>query len=151
MPNHKKITFMRSSMPNNPMKAGRKAVIGMERMGAATGFTKSWTQRKLAIKRPSGMATTAHQKNAWPIRHQLNATFLSSSLSFHSAGKAFTTSRGVGTEKRLTNSQCVRSAHTPITTTQAAVASPHLTGDGNSFLIENREAIKNFRLLIFDC
>src|SRR5215471_9530721 len=88
MPNHRKMTFMRSSIPNSPMKAGRKAVIGMERMGAATGLTKSWTQRKLAMKSPSGMAITAHQKNAWPIRHQLNATFLSSSLSFQSAGKA---------------------------------------------------------------
>src|SRR5215471_20055244 len=141
MPNHRKMTFMRSSIPNSPMKAGRKAVIGMERMGAATGLTKSWTQRKLAMKSPSGMAITAHQKNAWPIRHQLNATFLSSSLSFQSAGKALTTSRGVGTEKRLTNSQCVSIAHTATMTTHASVASVHLTVAGTSLRIENKEDI----------
>jgi hypothetical protein len=31
---------MVSSMPKRAMNAGRNAVIGMERMGAATGFTK---------------------------------------------------------------------------------------------------------------
>src|SRR5262252_9950780 len=102
MPNQRKMTFMRSSMPNKPTKAGRNAVMGMERMGAAMGFTKSWTQRKLAMNRPSGMAITAHHKNAWPMRHQLVATFFSNSLSVHSEGNARTTSKGVGTANVFT-------------------------------------------------
>src|SRR5690242_7745223 len=105
MPNHRKMIFMRSSMPKRPIRAGRNAVMGMERMGAATGFTNSCTQRKLAMSKPSGMAMIEHQKNACPMRHQLRATFLNRSLSFHNDGKAVTTSHGVATEKRLTRFQ----------------------------------------------
>ena len=41
MPNQRNATFIVSSIPNSAMNAGRKAVMGMERMGAATGLTKS--------------------------------------------------------------------------------------------------------------
>ena len=53
------------------MNAGRNAVMGIERIGAAIGFTRSCSQPKLAISRPSGIAISAHQMNACAIRHQL--------------------------------------------------------------------------------
>src|SRR5580700_2529893 len=48
---------------------------------------------------PSGIANTAHQKNAWAIRHQLINTFPSRSYSVHSLPKAWMTPRGLGSEK----------------------------------------------------
>ena len=87
------------------MKAGRNAVIGMERMGAATGLISSNSQRKLAISMPSGMATTAHQKNAWAMRHQLLKTLPSRSYSVHSNLKDLTTPSGVGSKEKCGPSQ----------------------------------------------
>src|ERR1019366_6418885 len=96
MPNHRKATFMVSSMPKKAMKAGRKAVMGMARIGAATGLTKSWTHRKLAINSPRGIAIQAHQKNAWAIRHQLCRTLPRRLYSLHRRPKAAITPVGRG-------------------------------------------------------
>src|SRR5215469_11170179 len=96
MPNQRKATFMVSSMPNSPMNAGRNAVMGMERMGAATGSTRSLNQRKLAMSSPSGMATTADHRNAWPMRNQLAHTFDKSPRSEKSKGNARKTPMGLG-------------------------------------------------------
>ena len=82
------------------MNAGRNAVIGMARMGAATGLMNSNSQRKLAISMPSGMATTAHQKNAWAMRHQLMNTLPSRSYSVHSIPKDRITPRGLGNSEK---------------------------------------------------
>ncbi len=71
MPKNRKPTFIASSMPNRAMNAGRNAVIGMDRMGAAIGFTRWCSQGKLPISRPSGMATSADQQKACAMRHQL--------------------------------------------------------------------------------
>src|SRR5271163_2838890 len=89
---------MVSSMPNKAMNAGRKAVSGIDRMGAATGLTNSKTQRNAAIKIPKGIAITVHHKNACAILHQLLATFPSRSYSVHSLPNARTTPSGFGSE-----------------------------------------------------
>jgi hypothetical protein len=81
---------------------------------------------------------TAHQKKAWPMRHQLSDTFLNSSLSDQSAGKALMTSSGEGTENLLTKFQWVKAAHIATTTTHAAVARASLAGRDNSFRICQR-------------
>ena len=98
---------MDSSMPNRAMNAGRKAVMGMERMGAATGLTRSCTQRKLPISRPSGMAITAHQKKACAMRHQLWITLPSRSYSVQSRKNARITPSGLGRENGGRMSQWV--------------------------------------------
>src|SRR5437763_195992 len=135
MPNHRKAIFMVSPMPNKPMKAGRNAVSGMERMGAAIGLIRLKNQRKLAMSRPSGMAMATHHENAWAMRHQLVATFFSRLLSDHSDGKARMTSSGVGTEKRFTISQWVTMVQTITTTTQLRKARAHLVAGETSLRI----------------
>src|SRR5213594_3588181 len=99
MPNQRKATFIDSSIPNSAMNAGRNAVMGMERIGAATGLTRSCTQRKLPIRSPSGMATTAHHRKACAIRHQLLITFPSRSYSVQRRANARITPIGLGSEK----------------------------------------------------
>src|SRR6266566_4243291 len=108
MPNQRKATFMVSSMPNKAMKAGKKAVIGMARIGAAIGFTSSKSQRKLAIRIPKGIAMIVHHKNAWAMRHQLFTTFPSRSYSVQSFPNARMTPMGLGKEKGGRISQWVR-------------------------------------------
>src|SRR6202008_2649641 len=111
MPNQRNASFMVSSIPNKAMNAGRNAVIGMARMGAATGFTKSKSHRKLAIRTPKGMATVVHQKKARAIRHQSFVTFQSRSYSVHSFPNARTTPMGFGKENGGRISQWVRAIH----------------------------------------
>ena len=123
------------------MKAGRKAVMGMERIGSAMGLMRSWNQRKLAISSPRGTATTTHHKNACAIRHQLVATFCRRSLSLHKEGKARMTSSGVGTEKRLTMFQWVTMVHTAITMAQATAARVHLMVGETSRRMENKSGM----------
>src|SRR5687768_8748927 len=122
MPNHRKATFMASSMPNRAMKAGRNAVIGMERIGAATGFTRSCIQPKLAISNPSGTATMVHQKKAWAMRHQLWKTLPRRSYSVQSAPKDRMTPRGWGKEKGGSKFQWVRTNQIVITSAQLTKA-----------------------------
>src|SRR5215469_13498591 len=98
MPNQRKATFIISSIPNSAMKAGRKAVIGMDRIGAAIGLTRSCNHLKPPISKPNGIATTADQKNAWAMRHQLWKTLAGRSYSVHRRPKALTTPIGSGTE-----------------------------------------------------
>src|ERR1039457_7126320 len=98
MPNQRNAIFIVSSMPNRAMKAGRNAVIGMERIGAATGLIRSWSQRKLPMRMPRGIAITALQKNACAMRHQLWNTFAQRLFSVHRRRKAFATPAGGGSE-----------------------------------------------------
>ena len=119
MPNQRKAIFMASSMPNRAMKAGRKAVMGMDRMGSAMGFTRSCSQLKPPISRPSGRATTAAQKKAWAMRHQLWKTLPSRSYSVHRRPKAVNTPSGSGTENGGSNFQRVRRYQKTTTRVQA--------------------------------
>src|ERR1017187_10939501 len=99
MPKKRKPTFIPSSMPKRPMKAETKAVMGMERMGSAMGLTKAWSQRKLPIKSPSGMAMAADQRKAWPMRHQLMKTLPGRSYSVQRRGKGGATPTALGAAK----------------------------------------------------
>src|SRR2546427_9577589 len=109
-------------MPKKVVKAWRDAVGGMARMGAAIGLISSKSQRKLAIRMPSGMATTAHQKNACAMRHQLLTTFPRRSYSVHNFPKAWITPSGFGSENGGRISQCVRPIHARITMLQLTIA-----------------------------
>src|SRR6516164_2957206 len=120
MPNQRKAIFIVSSIPNKAMNAGKKAVNGMARIGAATGLINSKTQRKLAMRIPKGIAKTVHQKNACAILHQLFTTFPSRSYSVQSLPKARTTPSGLGNENGGRISQCVRAI-------QARRMAPQLT------------------------
>src|SRR4030095_2101216 len=105
MPNQRKATFINSSIPKRAINAGRKAVIGILRIGAATGLMKSYSQGKLAIINPSGRATMADHRNAWKIRHQLWKTLPSRSCSVQRRTMAWTTPVGLGKEKGGKTSQ----------------------------------------------
>ena len=104
------------------MKAGTKAVMGIERIGSAIGLTKSCSQRKLPISRPSGMAMAADQRNAWPIRHQLMKTLPSRSYSVQSRAKADTTPIGFGRENGGSLPHSVMANQKSTTTAQLAMA-----------------------------
>src|SRR5579872_4031078 len=132
---------MPSSIPNSAINAGRNAVIGMDLIGAATGFTKSCIQPKLAISRPSGIAINTHQKNACAMRHQLCATFSSRLYSVHNRPKALTTPSGCGTENGGANSQYVTPNQTRIITPQLASPNATLARGETSLRIVNRSAI----------
>src|ERR1035438_10532567 len=122
MPNQRNAIFMDSSMPNSAKNAGRKAVMGMERMGAATGLTKSCTHRKLPISRPNGMAMTTQNVKACAMRHQLLNTLPSRSYSVQSRTNARITPRGLGRENGGRISQCVSANQTARMPAQAATA-----------------------------
>src|ERR1700758_3628543 len=109
-------------MPKRPMKAGTKAVIGMERMGSAIGLMKACSQRKLPINKPSGMAMAADQRNAWPIRHQLMKTLPSKSYSVHRRAKADTTPIGFGKENGGSFPHSVMANQISTTTDQLTMA-----------------------------
>src|ERR1039457_6075735 len=139
MPNQRNAIFMDSSMPNSAKNAGRKAVMGMERMGAATGLTKSCTHRKLPISRPNGMAMTTQNVKACAMRHQLLNTLPSRSYSVQSRTNARITPRGLGRENGGRISQCVSANQTARMPAQAATARISRVRREISLRIVNRE------------
>jgi len=135
MPNQRNAIFIDSSIPNSAINAGRKAVMGMERIGAATGLTRSWTQRKLPMSKPSGTAITAHHANAWAMRHQLFITFPSKSYSVQRRTNARITPVGLGSENGGRISQLVRTNQAMTTMDQADTASINRVRRETSFRI----------------
>src|SRR5438445_6497961 len=129
---------MYTSIPHRTMNSVRKEVIGMARIGAAMGFISSNSQRKLAIRMPSGIATTAHQKNACAIRHQLSITLPRRSYSVHSLPNARSTPMGLGSENGGRISQWVRPIHSRIMTLQLRNARAILARGEISFRMLNK-------------
>src|SRR5204863_8861316 len=120
------------------MNAGRKAVSGMARMGAAMGLISSNSQRKLAIRIPRGIAIAAHQKNACAIRHQLSITLPRRSYSVHSLPNARITPIGFGSENGGRISQWVRPSQSRIMTLQLRNARAILARGEISFRMLNK-------------
>src|SRR5579871_3148931 len=141
MPNQRKATFMVSSIPKSAMNAGKKAVRGIERMGAAIGFTRSNTHRKLPIKIPSGTAITVHHTNAWAILHQLAATFARRSFSVQSLPNACNTAKGRGSANGGRISQCVSANQSSTIVLQLTIPKISLVRGETSLRIVKRSDI----------
>src|SRR5208282_2489072 len=98
------------------------------------------------IKMPSGIANTAHQKNAWAIRHQLMKTFPRRSYSVHSLPNAWITPTGLGSEK-CSLLQYVRAIQIRTTMLQLMSANTHRMRGETSFRMVNKSLIVAYLLV----
>src|ERR1700683_3031662 len=90
---------------------------------------------------PSGMATTAHQKNAWAMRHQLMNTLPSRSYSVHNNLKDRITPSGVGNSEKCGPSQQGNKIQSNTMTPQGINGSAHRTQGCTSFRMVNQSLI----------
>src|SRR5207249_6072019 len=99
-----------------------------------------------AIASPSGIATSADQKNACAIRHQLWATLPSRSYSVHSRPSDCTTPAGFGSAMTGSSFDSVTTIQIATAATQLAIASTGLRVDGRRPRMANRLELKRVLL-----